>query len=222
MMRHEFPAIGTRIVTTSEDPAAVVEFFARAESVLSRFGPDSELSRVNADPTAEVLVSDTLAGCLDEANYLRKITDGLVDPAVGNAVVGWGYDRSFGDGLDRESAGLVQAIGQWEIKGNVVHRRPGVLLDLGGIAKGWVADQAVSSGLATMVSAGGDVRSNLPDTVVAIEDPWGQVAAQVSLGCGGLATSSSTRRTANIRSRRASGSAARHRPARPPPRCSDA
>ncbi len=72
--------------------------------------------------------------------------------------------------------------------------RPGTLLDLGGIAKGWTADLAVAAGLADVVSAGGDVRSDNPETTVSIEDPWGEVAVNVHLGRGGLATSTSSRR----------------------------
>ena len=49
-----------------------------------------------------------------------------------------------------------------------------------------------------MVSAGGDVRSEHLESVVSIEDPWGDVAARILLGKGGLATSSTTRRRWNV------------------------
>ena len=194
MKRHTFRAMGTDVVATGDGADRVAGFFAAAERVFSRFEPASELSVLNADPSPEVAVSSELAECLSAASALRDMTDGLVDPAVGGAVMGWGYDRTFSSGLDRSDIADIPDIGSWSISGRVVTRSPGTTLDLGGVAKGWTADRAVESGLADMVSAGGDVRSCRPDTTVAIEDPWGQVAARVALGRGGLATSSATRR----------------------------
>lgn len=186
--------MGTQVVAIGDDPVRTPDVFAAAELVFSRFDSKSELSRLNADPAEFVAVSDELAACLQMAAVLRDRTGGLIDPAVGNAVAGWGYDRTFAAGLDRDAPAAIGELGTWSISGNVVHRRPGIGLDLGGIAKGWTADSAVADGSAAMVSAGGDMRSALPRTSVVIEDPWGQAAACVVLGHGGLATSSSTRR----------------------------
>jgi thiamine biosynthesis lipoprotein len=186
--------MGTRVVAIGDDPVAVEPFFAAAEAVFSRFDPSSELSGLNRDSRHSVDVSDELAACLQVAQDLRRRTDGLIDPAVGSAVIAWGYDRTFTEVEDRREAETIDEIGDWAIGGNTVTRRPGTRLDLGGIAKGWTADRAVELDLADVVSAGGDVRSRLAETTVAIEDPWGQIAANVRLGFGGLATSSSTRR----------------------------
>ncbi len=194
MSRIEFPAMGTRVVAMGANVGDVAEFFRRAEGVFSRFDAASELSRLNRDPAPSVSVSTELADCLQIAVELRTRTGGFVDPAIGNAVIGWGYDRTFAAGLDRAGAADIARVGAWEIEGSTVHRAPGTTLDLGGLAKGWTADRAVSVGIADMVSAGGDVRSELAGVKVAIEDPWGDVAATVALGQGGLATSSSTRR----------------------------
>jgi len=194
MNGHSFRAMGTEVVATGRSAATVSGFFAAAERVFSRFDPASELSLLNADPAPEVTVSEELAACLERAAALRSRTGGLVDPAVGGAVVDWGYDRTFSAGLDRRDVRDTPELGSWTIADRQVRREPGTALDLGGIAKGWTADLAVEAGLADMVSAGGDVRSQRPDTTVAIVDPWGHVAARLQLGRGGLATSSSTRR----------------------------
>jgi thiamine biosynthesis lipoprotein ApbE len=194
MIEVEFRSMGTRIVAVGNDPGQVEPFFAEAETVFSRFEPASELSLLNGDPASSVEVSVELAACLHAAADLRHRTDGLIDPAVGNAVIAWGYDRTFTEVEDRNEVGPIGDVGDWTIAGNIVSRRPGTRLDLGGIAKGWTADRAVSTGLADVVSAGGDVRSNLAETTVSILDPWGEIAATVRLGLGGLATSSSTRR----------------------------
>lgn len=194
MKRTEFRAMGTQVVAIGAEVAGVAGGFAGAESVFSRFDPDSELSLLNDSPRPEVRVSETLAACLIAAAELRTKTGGLVDPAVGNAVVGWGYDRSIETVRDRTRPAGRTDLGAWSICGDVVRRRPGTRLDLGGIAKGWTADRVVEKGQADVVSAGGDVRSNRRETVVTVADPWGLAAAKVVLGIGGLATSSSTRR----------------------------
>jgi thiamine biosynthesis lipoprotein len=194
MSRTEFRSMGTWVVVAGRDVSAAAGDFAAAEAVFSRFDPGSELTLLNDNPHREVQVSGKLASCLQSAAAMRVKTDGLVDPAVGNAVVGWGYDRSIELVRDRTRPAGRDDLGSWSIDGRLVIRRPGTRLDLGGIAKGWTADRIVDGGRAEVVSAGGDVRSSVPETTVTIADPWGAPAATVVLGVGGLATSSVTRR----------------------------
>lgn len=194
MKRIAFPAMGTEVVGFGDDPAGLARYFAAAESVFSRFDPDSQLSELNRSQRHTVGVTPEMAACLRACRELSLRTAGLVDPGVANAVIGWGYDRSFAEIVDRDHADSDVEMGRWLISGSTVYRQPGVNLDLGGFAKGWTADRAVEQGLARLVSAGGDVRSTDPDATISIEDPWGQTAATILLGVGGLATSSSTRR----------------------------
>ena len=195
-MRYEtFLAMGTEVVAWgSHSLAGVRNFFARAEATFSRFREDSELTALNNSDEYEVSLSPTMAACLAAAYELRDLTGGLVDPAVGAALVDWGYDTTFADVADRAAAPSPQPIPPWNVRGSVLSRPPATRLDLGGLAKGWTCDRAVELTPATVVSAGGDVRSDHPDTVVSIDDPWGEVVARVFLGVGGLATSSTTRR----------------------------
>ena len=194
MKRSTFRAMGTQVVAAGSDVAGVSGTFAEAERVFSRFDAASELSLLNDSPEQEGEVSDMLAACLTAAADMQRRTGGLVDPAVGNAVASWGYDRSIELVRDSRRPATRSDLGTWSISGNLVRRRPGIRLDLGGIAKGWTSDVVVTNGDAAVVSAGGDVRSNFADTVVTIADPWGRTAAEVVLGVGGLATSSSMRR----------------------------
>jgi thiamine biosynthesis lipoprotein len=189
--------MGTDVVALSDDVDfghQVRLWFSQAEVVFSRFIPTSELSALNDSPLSDVAVSASMASCLATAQDLRDRTAGLVDPAIGGSVIDWGYDRTFVDIADRRAAPRPRAVEDWSVYGRLLTRQPGTKLDLGGIAKGWTCDQAVTRGLADVVSAGGDVRSAHPDTVVDIADPWGEIAIQVLLGIGGLATSSTTRR----------------------------
>ena len=198
MLQQRFRAMGTEIVTVADGARGldgVRALFEQVEACCSRFRPESELSRVNAAPGDAVRVSPLLAGALEAASRGRALTGGLVDAAVGQAVRTWGYDRTFAEvrGLQAVPSVLPEAPA-WEIRGTVLRRPPGTLLDLGGVAKGWTCDRAVEGGLAAVVSAGGDVRSADERTRVEVLGIGGEVAARLHLGVGALATSSTLRR----------------------------
>lgn len=189
--------MGTRVeawLDEAGDPAELESWFEEVEARCSRFRPDSELCRINDDPHEVVAVSLMMEQILMAADRARRSTGGLVDVGVGSAVIGWGYDRTF-----EELVGLGEAPGPflrdtWHIEPGVIRRSPGTRIDLGGIAKGWACDRAVEFGLATVVSAGGDIRSADPATTAMILDPWGELAAHVHVGEGALATSSVSKR----------------------------
>ena len=124
----------------------------------------------------------------------RELTDGLVDIGVGAGVVDWGYDRTFDLVRPLDHRPPRSPDPRWSLNSRILTRSPRTLLDLGGIAKGWACDQAVERGIATVVSAGGDIRSVDSRTTVPVMDPWGDIAARVPLGVGGLATSSVAKR----------------------------
>ena len=130
------------------------------------------------------------------------MTGYLVDPAVGGLVSAWGYDRTFPSVVDLADPPVAHDTRSWwHTEGFTLWKAPGLRFDLGGIAKGWTADLAVELGLATIVNAGGDLRSNDADAEVDIEDPWGNVVATIPLGRRALATSSTTRRRGKVAGR---------------------
>jgi len=187
--------MGTTVMIRSEDDIeANRRLFEDVEQACSRFRDDSELTTINRHPDLTVEVSPMMRSVLEAAALAREQTDGLVDVGVGGAVADWGYDRSFLDVEDLSQAPVTRRPGEWSVDGGRLRRPVGVTIDLGGIAKGWTCDLAVTRGLATVASAGGDVRSADPETTVEIIDPWSNRAATVHLGVGALATSSVTRR----------------------------
>lgn len=196
MIETTFRAMGTDIsvYSTSNRPAAVRRAFNQHERRFSRFLPQSELSLMNASTSAWVRLSEPMARIMSDAADLRDRTDGLVDVGVGKAVVDWGYSATLADVRDLAEAPPPVERPQWAIEGNVLHRSQGTLIDLGGIAKGWVCDRVVESGLATIASAGGDLRSVDQSLVVDVIDGHGAVAAEVFVGTGALATSSIAQR----------------------------
>ena len=197
MINVTFAAMGTGVDAWCRDPESadgLRGWFEEVEDVCSRFRPGSELSRVNRSPAGEVVVSDLLAEVLTAADWMRSVTGGLVDAGVGAGVSGWGYDKSFDEGLGLDAAPSHIPSPSWSLTGRRLSRSPGTHIDLGGVAKGWACDRAVEQRLATVVSAGGDIRSSDPRTFVSLVDPWDQVAVRLHLGVGALATSSTTRR----------------------------
>jgi thiamine biosynthesis lipoprotein len=200
MIRDTFEAMGTTVAvhTLDGDADRVRLMFDRYERRFSRFLADSELSRINADPRPRVGVSTDLADVLNTAAELRERTAGLVDIGMGRAIGAWGYDATFSDIADKAIAPDAQNRPSWSIEGCTLRRGSDTAIDLGGIAKGWTCDRAVESGAAVIASAGGDMRSSDPSLVVEVMDSDDRIAAEVEVGIGALATSSTTRRTWHV------------------------
>jgi thiamine biosynthesis lipoprotein len=199
MKRHTFHAMGTTFIVVGPDEQNLRSARRRieaVEAVCTRFDPTSELSRLNQAPAGHVATSSDILAVLRVAETLRDRTDGLFDPAVGANVIAWGYDRTFTEINSRTTHPKLDFHGGWATTSNGVVREPGVRLDLGGIAKGWVCDQIVEAGLAVLASAGGDMRSASADTIAELIDPaLDVVAARIPVGVGAAATSSTWRRS---------------------------
>lgn len=131
-----------QIEVTECPPAALreaEEFVRDIEDRCSRFQPDSQLSRLNRERRID---DPVIAELTSLALEFRSVTHGAFDPAVGDAVVASGYDRSFE--LIRGAPALAPrlSLGQPAIPvhGDTVELRGPGRLDLGGIAKGWTVD----------------------------------------------------------------------------------
>lgn len=224
-----FDALGTRcrVIVESRaggpDPGeavvAVRRLLDEAERRLSRFRPDSDLSRLNAEPDEVVpvvpLVADALASAVDAA--VR--TGGLLDPTVLPALVAGGYAESrrgvppvgllaaLRDAPPRRPAGPA-AERRWadvrvSRRDGTVRRPPGVRLDVGATAKGWLADRCAAllhPFDRWAVDLGGDLRVGGPQALarpfaVAVAGPLGGTpVGRLWLGQGAVATSGVDRR----------------------------
>jgi thiamine biosynthesis lipoprotein len=188
------------------DPAGfdLVELeFERLEALLSRFRPESELSRLNR--AGRIDGSPDLLRVVGLALEWRQRTNGLFDPTIHDALVAAGYDRSFellsgpddGDGGVHLHHTHVRAAGGGgcRVADGGVALEPGVRLDLGGIGKGYAVDRAAELlgrfGPA-LVNAGGDMACRGGFWPVGVEIPDGSLT--VGLERGALATSGSDRR----------------------------
>lgn len=133
---------------------------ARVHALMSFHEPDSELSQLNRQARAHpVPVSGHLRHVLRAACRLSALTDGCFDVTIAPTLVRWGYLP----GLE----GSPNATGNWRdivfcSDGAVRFVRP-LLVDLGGIAKGYAVDLAIAAlrraGVPqACVNAGGDLR----------------------------------------------------------------
>jgi thiamine biosynthesis lipoprotein len=172
--------------------------FARLEALLSRFLPDSQLSRLNRD--GELAAGPDLLAVVAAALTARELTGGRFDPTVHDALFAAGYDRSFelvpaGAGapvLVTTACGGGVAIDHATAS---IRLDPGVRLDLGGIAKGYAVDRALAilagSGPA-LVDAGGDIAVTGRSWPVGVQTSEGTITLELSEGA--LATSGRDRR----------------------------
>ncbi len=148
---------------------ATRELFAEWEQTLSRFLPDSELSRLNRNTGVAVNVSGLLFRVLQAACLAAQETEGLFDPTLLPQLVQSGYDRTFEDvpAVAPAMNYTPQPGGAWRgIRLNQRRRRvtlpQGVSVEVGGIAKGMAVDAAIVQlrllGIQTaLVNAGGDL-----------------------------------------------------------------
>ena len=205
--------IVTRPETLSAAKAAVDGIVGAIDQVASRFREDSELSRLNASAGRPVTVSPLLARAIEQALRAAALTDGAVDPTVGQAVRIAGYDTDF-DSVAPSAGPLyltARRIPGWgavhfDLRSRMVVLPHGVELDLGATAKALASDLAAAAALeatpggGVLVSLGGDIAvAGEPPAggwaVQASEDsatPLSDAEETVSIASGGLATSGTT------------------------------
>ena len=189
-MLHRLPfrAMGGEMLTILEggadSPPSILDkvpgWFEDWEQILSRFRPDSELSRLNQTFDQPVEVSDTLWDVFQYALSAETITNGLVTPTVLDAMLEAGYDQSF-DGLPRyqhkNEISVLTATNPlslviWDEKTQTICLPQGVRLDFGGVAKGWAAHQTVERLKecgSVLMNAAGDIAISAS---LANGEPW--------------------------------------------------
>jgi thiamine biosynthesis lipoprotein len=146
----------------------VLEVFHRVGQTMSRYREDSELSRVNREAANHpVSVSSGLFRVLKKARDVAELSGGAFDVSFGS--VGYLYDyRAHQQPSDKQIQSQLGHINYHDIildeaEHTVFYRHQGLLVDLGGIAKGYAVDlgveRLVRAGVRhARLSAGGDMR----------------------------------------------------------------
>jgi len=194
--------------------AAVTEVVEAFDLACSRFRDDSELSMINAADGEAVPVSPLLIEAVAASLRAARLTDGDVDPTIGEALMALGYDRDYAlvGAAGPPRIQIVPVPGWRTIKldaeAGTIRLARGVRLDLGATAKALAADRAAeaarrAAGCGVLVSFGGDIalagpppnggwRVRVTDDHRSDVDVPGQ---WITLESGGLATSSTAVRT---------------------------
>lgn len=133
-------------VYRARDEAAASEAMALCrdyEKVFSRTDPDSELYRLNSRETNTV--SDELAQVIALGLDYARLTGGAFDIAMGSVTALWDFTAEEPQVPDSGAVAEAMAHAGWEkvrLEGNtVIFSDPETTLDLGGIAKGYIADR---------------------------------------------------------------------------------
>ena len=210
-----------RLLTDGADDRAIAaarELLDAIDGRLSRFRPDSELVRLNADPRPTVPASALLRAAVGAALWAAERTGGLVDPTLLGDLEREGYTGTLADG---PRAGLGDALAAappraaaaprpgtpWRAvridnAAGTITRPPGLRLDTGGTTKGLAADAAarvLAGARRLVVDCGGDLRVAVARGSaaydVAVAHPLHpERAATLRVRGGGVATSGLGRR----------------------------
>jgi len=157
-------------VPAGHEPAArqAMAELERLERVFDRRDPASEVARVNAAAGRWVAVGPEVVAVLALVEDMAAATGGLFDVTVGPLLDRWGFGTEA-QALPEEAdlARALELVGGPLVEldragGRVRLARPGMVIDLGGVAKGYAIDRAVqvlqdrgvSRGL---VEVGGDI-----------------------------------------------------------------
>ncbi|HWH68682.1 MAG TPA: FAD:protein FMN transferase, partial [Candidatus Sulfotelmatobacter sp.] len=223
LQRFEFksPQMGTLFTITLYAPdqaaaeAAADAAFHRVaalEEVMSDYQADSELMRLCDQPANQpVPVSADLFDVLQRSQRISELSGGAFDATIGPYVRLWRFARKRKVlPAPAEMAAARAAVGWQKLRLDAKARTvtllvPHMRLDLGGIAKGYAADQALlslkSRGIdRALVAASGDIAVGNPPPgqpgwkvgISAIDDRTNGITRSVLLRNAGISTSGDT------------------------------
>ncbi|MGH7762989.1 MAG: FAD:protein FMN transferase [Candidatus Dormibacteraceae bacterium] len=200
---HHFEALGTicSVFAVDRSHAALLEgesWVRRLGARLTRFSADSETSRLNSAAGRWFDVSLEMEALLRESLRAFEKSSGLVNVAVLPSMLAIGYTRSLAAGTTLATLEIVQPLPALpqvlSVRSGQARIERGAALDLGGIAKGWMADRLCESwGGNAIANLGGDLfaTGRGPD---GNGWPVGFAQASLMLRDQGAATSSVRRR----------------------------
>ncbi len=130
--------------------AGAFDRIAELDAALSDYRPTSDLSRASAAAGGPPLaVSPDLIAVMRDALAIAAASDGAFDPTVGPASHLWRRARDTHIAPTPDQLAAARALIDWRAveldlaKNTIRLACPGMLLDLGGIAKGFAAEAAV-------------------------------------------------------------------------------
>lgn len=185
---------------------AAFAMIAHIHARMSFHEPASDLAAIrNALPGERIAVDRETVEVLRTALALHEATNGLFDIAVGRKLVGSGFLPKEGVGPLRQYDATTADIAIEDDTHVRVERR--MLVDLGGIAKGYAVDRAVEV-LAEhgvphgLVNAGGDLRAFGPiDWTIGLRDADNLVRSSMTIRHCAMASSANLDNRRRLRGR---------------------
>ena len=152
------------------EPAARAAFarIASLDRMMSDYRPDSELRRIDSHAGTFVPVSAELLTVVTRALEISRASNGAFDPTVAPLVALWRESRTTRQLPQPSRLAAARALVGWQQveidagRSAVRLTRPGMRLDLGGVAKGYILQEAVRTlreqgVIRALVAAGGDI-----------------------------------------------------------------
>ena len=190
----------------------------RIDRLMSHYKAESPLSRINRDAAmSPISVEPELYDFIAESIRYSRDSDGAFDITVGPLMKVWGFFRGEGRLPSDRDVERVRPLVGWQHvimdseRRTIRFDRPGVELDLGGIAKGYAVDRVVkilrgANVAAALISAGGSTTygmgapPNHHGWTVSIQDPMnsGKVARDVELRDRALSVAGSSEKSFEV------------------------
>lgn len=179
------------------------------ESLFSRTIETSDVSKINGANGAPIKVSDETFDLIKKGIYYSELSDGLFDITIAGATELWDFHEDNSTNTLPDDELINAAISHIsyknlildEINKTVALKDPSTKIDLGGIAKGYIADKIkeylVSENITSaLINLGGNILTigskpgNQPFKI-GIKKPFspGEIITDVSLTNDGVATS---------------------------------
>ncbi len=197
----------------NKDVDAAFSEIKKLDNLLSDYNPKSEISEINnmAGEKA-VKVNPQVIEVLEIAKNIASETGGVFDPTIGALTIGvYRFGRESDDEPNIENIDKAKSLVNYKdliIDGDSVYlKRKGMMIDLGGIGKGYAVEKAVTvlkeRGIKRgVVSLSGDLKVFGNEMEIAIKNP-GSPRAIATFTTGGhnlaISTSGSYERSVNVK-----------------------
>lgn len=188
---------------TNEQADSAFEEIKRLDDLLSDYKPESEISRVSSSAgDTPVKVSPEVIDILTISKEVAEETGGEFDPTIGALTIGvYRFGRENKTDITEENIETARGLVDYkklELTDSTAYLEDqGMMIDLGGIGKGYAIDKAAAAlkneGVTeAIVSLSGDVRVFGKDVPMGIREPSGKGAiATFRTGAQDLAISTS-------------------------------
>ncbi|MBI5345490.1 MAG: FAD:protein FMN transferase [Deltaproteobacteria bacterium] len=206
----EITIAGGDAKTSEGASVAAVEEIKRLEGIFSSYKKDSEVSRVSANAgAAPVKVSPEVMEVVEAALRVSKLSGGAFDPTVGSLARVWGFSGEVELAPDKKDVKKILPLVNYRLitidaKASAVGlKKKGMVLNLGGIAKGYIVGKAIEALKRNnvrrgIIKAGGDMTvfdvaadEKKAPFIVGIQDPRDskKLIGEVHIANGAVATS---------------------------------